>query len=236
MRTMLLLLVLLAGPVLASQTVWKWVDESGVTHYSDRPVPGATRMEVSGGNRSGASSSGSDYSSSSSASARPPANAGPPYADFEIWKPADGEAFVNVSGEVTVNVRLNPPLQYGHDLYLYLDGRPLEDFPANTLSFDLTEVPRGEHTVVATISSKGAKIQETPPVHFTVRQESVAQPPVGPAMQSQPKPQPRGASNKMPGSQPTYASLNGGRKTDIDPATNRPAGAKLLPAGPKAGN
>jgi len=236
MRTMLLLLVLLAGPVLASQTVWKWVDESGVTHYSDRAVPGATRMEVSGGNHNGAASSGSDYSSSSSPSARPPANAGPPYADFEIWKPADGEVLVNVSGEVTVNVRLNPPLQYGHDLYLYLDGRPLEGFPANTLAFDLKEVPRGEHTVIATISSKGVKIQETPSVRFTVRQESIAQPPVGPAMQSQPKPQPRGASNKMPSSQPTYASLSRARQTAIDPATNRPVVTKPLPAGPKAGN
>ena len=236
MRTMLLLLVLLAGPVLASQTVWKWVDESGVTHYSDRPVPGAIRMEVSSGNHnSAAASSGSGYSGSPSSS-QPSANAGPAYSDFEIWKPAEGEIFINVGGDVTVNVRLSPPLQYGHDLYLYLDGRLVDGYPTDAVSFDLKEVPRGEHTVLAVINGKGARIQETPPVHFTVRQESVAQPPVGPAMQSQPKPQPRGASNKMPGSQPTYASLNGGRKTDIDPVTNRPAGAKPLPAGPKAGN
>ena len=49
MRTTLLLLALLAGPALAAQTVWKWVDSNGVTHYADRPVPGATRMELSGG-------------------------------------------------------------------------------------------------------------------------------------------------------------------------------------------
>ena len=236
MRTMLLLLVLLAGPVLAGQTVWKWVDESGVTHYSDRPVPGATRMEVSGGNHNNAAANGSTDYSGSPSSAQPPANAGPVYSDFEIWKPAEGEVFVNVGGEVTVNVRLSPQLQYGHDLYLYLDGRLMDGFPTDVVSFDLKDVPRGEHTVLAVINGKGARIQETPAVHFTVRQESIAQPPVGPAMQSQPKPQPRGASNKMPASQPTYASLSRARQTPIDPATNRPVVATPLPAGPKAGN
>jgi len=234
MRTTLLLLVLLAGSALASQTVWKWVDETGVTHYSDRPVPGAIRMEVSGGNRSGASSSGSSYSSSSS-SAQPPANAGPVYRDFEIWKPSDGETIINSGGEVTISVRLSPALQPGHDLNLYLDGRLVEGYAGNTTSFDLKDVPRGEHTAIAVIISSSQRIQETPAIRFSVRQESIAQPPVGPALQPQPKPQPRGA-NKMAVSQPTYASLNGGRRTAIDPATNRPVVAKPLPAGPKAGN
>jgi hypothetical protein len=235
MRTTLLLLVLLAGPALASQTVWKWVDENHVTHYSDRPVPGATKMEVSGGRPGAANpSSNSDFSSAGSSSAQP-ANTGPIYRDFEIWKPADGETIVGTGGEVTVNVRVNPMLQPGHDINLYLDGALVDGYPGNTTSFDLKDVPRGEHNAIAVITSNGKRIQETPPVRFSVRQESVAQPPVGPALRPPPKPQPRGASNKLPSTQPTYASINGGLP-QIDPATNRPVVVKPPPAGPKAAN
>lgn len=226
MRTTLLLLALLAGPVLASQTVWKWVDENGVTHYADRPVPGAVKMEISSGTSSSTSSSNSFGSASNAATQ--PANAGPVYRNFEIWKPANDDTIPNTGGQVTVNVRVDPALQPGHSLYLYLDGRLVEGFPANTVSFDLKDVPRGMHRVLAVINDgRGTRVQETEAVSFTVRQESVAQPPVGPALRppgSKPQPRPR-ASNKLPTSQPTFAALNGGRAA-IDPATNRPVVTK----------
>ena len=234
MRTTLLLLALLAGPALASQTVWKWVDESGVTHYSDRPVPGATKMEVAGGNR--ANSGTSSYSQPSSSSTTQPANAGPVYSDFEIWKPADAETIPNSGGAVDVEIRLEPALQSGHDLFVYLDGRLLESQSNNATSFTLTDVPRGQHTLVAVIQANGQRVQESQAVRFTVRQESVASPPVGPSVNpQQPKPN-RTGGNKMPVAQPSYASLTGARQTQVDPVTNRPVKPVTLPAGPKKGN
>lgn len=234
MRTTLLLLALLAGPALAGQTVWKWVDENGVTHYADRPVPGAVKMEISSGTNSGAANSSSSSFGSSPTPAAQPADAGPVYRNFEIWKPADEETIPNTGGQVTVNVRVDPPLQPGHSLYLYLDGRLVEGVPANSTSFDLKEVPRGMHQVRAVINDqRGTRVQETEAVNFTVRQESVAQPPVGPALRPPPKPQPRPrASNKLPTSQPTYAALNGGRAA-IDPTTNRPVVKKPATTKPK---
>lgn len=209
MRTTLVLLAALAGIGfsslgLAAQTVWKWVDENGVTHYADRPVPGATRMEIS----SGKSSSASSPAPAASSAPAQPVNAGPPYRDFEIWKPGNDETIPNSGGEVTVNLRIEPQLQLGHSLALYLDARLVEGFPDNTESFDLKEVPRGQHTLLAIImDGRGNRIQETQQVTFTVRQESVAQPPVGPTLRPPPKPQPRGASNKLPTSQPSYVGL-----------------------------
>lgn len=231
MRTTLLLLALLAGPVFASQTVWKWVDENGVTHYADRPVPGAVKMEINSGTSSGASDSSSSSFGSTTRAAQP-ADTGPTYRNFEIWKPANDETIPNTGGQVTVNVRVDPGLQPGHSLYLYLDGRLVEGFSPDSLSFDLKEVPRGTHQLLAVINDgRGTRVQETEPVSFFVRQESVAQPPVGPALRPPPKPQPRPrVSNKLPTSQPTYAALNGGRAA-IDPATNRPVVTK--PAKPQ---
>jgi len=236
MRTTLLLLALLAGPALASQTVWKWVDESGVTHYSDRPVPGATKMEIAGGNR--ADSADSSYSQSSSRSTAQPANSGPLYTDFDFKKPADTETIPNTAGTVDVEIRLNPALQSGHDLYLYMDGRLLENLSSDTTSFSLTDVPRGQHTLQAIIQANGKQLQESPLIRFNVRQESAASPPVGPSLNPPPKPTPKrtGAANKMPATQPTYASLTGSAQSQIDPVTNRPVKPVTLPAGPKKGN
>ena len=237
MRTSLVLLASLAGIGfsslgLAGQTVWKWVDENGVTHYADRPVPGATRVEISTGQSVGSSPASPGPTVSSGATPQPAASA-PAYQTFEIWKPGNDETVPNTGGEVTVNIRLEPALRPGHFLRLYLDGRLVEGFPDDTVSFDLKDVPRGQHSLRAVIDTVGGmRLQETASVTFMVRQESIAQPPVGPALRPPPKPQPRGAGNKLPTTQPSYAALHADVRTaPIDPATNRPVVTK--PATPK---
>jgi hypothetical protein len=191
MRTLLLLIALLAlpalGPVHASQTVWKWVDGNGVTHFSDTPVAGATRMEISTGNRD----SRPPPVTSAPSYATPPVNTGSSYRNFEIWKPANDQNFVNTAGQVTVNIRVDPALQPGHQLALIMDGRPVVGFPRNATQHELKEVSRGTHVLVAQIlDGRGTRLQETAPVTFYVRQESIAQPPVGPALRPPPKPRP----------------------------------------------
>jgi hypothetical protein len=216
MRTALLLLAILATPVLASQTVWKWVDEQGVTHYSDRSVPGATKVEISSSNRSDAQST-----SARSSYSPPPAPADVQYQDFEISQPSEGQVFINTAGQVSVSIQLNPSLARGDTLALYLDGRLVEGFPENATEYALADVPRGQHSVVARITDeRGREIKKTDAVHFTVRQESIAQPPVGPAMRPPPKKR-TGSSNKMPATQPSYRDLNG-QRSKIEPRTNAP--------------
>jgi len=184
MRTALLLIAMLATPVLASQTVWKWVDEQGVTHFSDRPVPGATKVEISSSNRADVrpNSAGSSYTT-------PAASPASRYQDFEISQPVEGQVFSNAGGQVPVAIRLNPQLNPGDTLALYLDGSPVDGFPRNATQHSLSAVARGEHTVSARITDgSGRQIKTTPTVHFVVRQTSVAQPPTGPAIKPPPKP------------------------------------------------
>lgn len=236
MRTLSLLLVLLASPVLAGQTVWKWVDADGVTHYADRPVPGATRMELSTGS---ASAQPAYTPPSPGTSSQDPAATTTAYRTLEIWKPADEETIANTGGHVTVNVRIEPALQRGHSLYLYLDGKIVEGYAPDSASFDLTDVVRGTHRLVVLVrDERGTQVRESAPVTFHVRQESAANPPTGPSLRPPPpKPQPR--ANKMPTSQPTYSALNPVRTAPINPATNlpvvtKPATAKpATPAAPK---
>jgi len=185
MRTSILLIGLLALPAFASQTVWKWVDDKGVVHLSDREIPGATKVEISTSKTAPASTP--QYSGVMSHT--PPVNTGASYRTFEISKPVNDQNFINTAGQVPVNIRLEPSVQPGHRLILVLDGSDVTEFPRNVFQYDLKQVERGSHTVKGEIrDDRGTKLQESPSVVFHVRQESVAQPPVGPALRPPPKP------------------------------------------------
>ena len=236
MRTALLLLAL-AAPVLsgtaAATDVWKWVDEKGTTHYSDQPVAGATKIEVRTGNVVDTAPTGTSASGSSSGSAASSSSEQAPvaYRNFEIWRPEPDQSVINTGGQVNVEIRIEPSVKALHQMNLYLDGKLVTGFPANTLSYALTEVARGTHQVTAVVTDQyGKTLQESAPVVFHVRQESVAQPPVGPGLRPPPpKPTPRGASNKLPAQQPTYDALNGSAHAAIDPTTNLPVQKKPAP-------
>lgn len=230
MRTALLILLAIATPASTvwASTVWKWVDEKGVTHYSDQPVPGAIRIEVRAGNVADAREDLDLPSAAPDASTPAPA-AFTKYSDFEIYRPENDQTFPNTGGQVNVEIRINPAVQPLHTLNLYLDGKIVTGYPRNATSFALAGVTRGTHNVTATITDRaGKQLQESNSVVFTVRQESIANPPVGPSQRPPPKPTPRGAANKLPATQPSYGALNGGHAT-IDPATNLPVVKKPAP-------
>lgn len=232
MRTALYVLLALAVPAFAGQTVWKWVDDNGVTHYSDQPVPGATKMELNSSSRS--SSDSTPAYAPRAPSNDIPVQKGPAYSRFVIESPQQDESVINTGGQVRVRLASTPAVGVGQLVALYLDGVRLEGLPPSSMSFELSNVPRGTHTLKAVVSNQdGVPLQETPLVTFHVRQESAAQPPVGPALRNPPKPR-RTTGNKMRTSQPSYSALNGGPAT-IDPRTNLPPVAKPLPVGPKAG-
>lgn len=226
MRTALLILMACAAPALAGQAVWKWVDDKGVVHYSDRPVPGATRIEINTGTRY----ESSEPQTPAVEPATAPADEPPPatqYQTVQITSPANDEAVVNTAGQVSVQVQVEPGLQSGHSLYLYLDGLLIEGFPRNGTSHTLTNVPRGTHTLIVTVhDSRGRRFQESPVTTFSVRQASVAQPPVGPTLRPPPKPRTNRNANKLRTKQPSYADLNGAR-APINPVTNAPASSKI---------
>src|SRR5688572_24922204 len=86
-----------------STTVYKWVDENGVTHYSDQPHPGATKLEVGAVQTYSAPAAPRP---APAASARPRAQDGPIYAACELSQPTNDQVYFNVS-TVTARLRLD---------------------------------------------------------------------------------------------------------------------------------
>jgi hypothetical protein len=174
----------------AGTTLYKWVDQDGVTHYSDRPEPGAQRVQVG---------AAQGYKPSPAAARAQPAGARPPtgaaprrdaaapaYTRVTIESPKAGQAFVNEGSSIQVSAAVEPQLAPDHQLWFVLDGQKVEGLPtAGTTA--VLEVGRGEHTVAVTIAdAEGTELISSAPVGFVVRMPSIVNPPVGPLVPPKP--------------------------------------------------
>jgi hypothetical protein len=195
--------VLLLGCVLAlashadtsKREMWVWVDAQGVTHYSDRPAPGAKRLEMVGVTPPAHATPQPATTATTPAqpAAKPATPASVSYQSLEIWQPENGASFFGADATVTVRLRSAPEVAGGDVLRLYLDGKLVEGDPTS-LEYTLTQLERGAHSVTAVISDYNGneKIRSEPRV-FHIRQSGInnAQN-VGPALRPvPPKPTPR---------------------------------------------
>ena len=199
MNTRVLLLgCLLALSVQAQETkreLWKWKDANGVTQYSDRPVPGATRVEM----YTTTPAAAPDARPATPASpAKPGASSAVQYQSLEIWQPESGESFFGTDATVNVRMRSEPSLAAGDRLLLYLDGKLVEGAP-NAYEHTLSNLERGVHSLAAVIlDDKGNEKIRSEPRVFHIKLPTTIQPrAVGPALKpAPPRPQPRPNSPK----------------------------------------
>jgi len=156
---------------LAETRAYRWVDDQGVVHFSDRPHPGAEEIRLDSP-RVFATSDASPRLRT--VEVREP---GSPYEVLEIVQPGQEETLWNIGGELTVTVRVQPALRRGDRIELYYDGNRLEDLPPGQTVFRLTEVWRGEHSLQAMIvDSDGQVVKQSEPVIFYVQQTSIQNP------------------------------------------------------------
>ncbi len=159
-RAIFLLLGLLAASAALSQA-YRWVDEDGVVHYSDRPEPGAERIILP---ESGTSRQGRTYQRSaaanrptptSQASAASPATAPFSYESAEITSPGAEETLWNIEGVLNVSVTVTPALKAGHQVRAYFNGNG--EIVTGT-SFQIQEVYRGVHNLQVEIIDENGKL------------------------------------------------------------------------------
>ena len=158
---------------------WKWKDANGVVHYSDKPVPGAERIDIVP-----PKPSISVQKPAAAAGHTAAANPGPdqpaivPYTRCVVIAPDSEETF-NAVTSVTVGLLIEPALQAGHQIEVLFDGSPVQDWPPDSLSHTLTELERGSHTVAARVlDSSGGTACSGPTLNFHVRLPTVAPPKV----------------------------------------------------------
>ena len=153
------------------QTAYTWVDESGQTHYSDRPVPGSAIIELE--TAQGFSAPQPVTEVPRDVEVPDPADA---YTAFNILQPVHQETLWNVAGTVDVILDVAPALQAGHRVSALLDGAPM-DISTTGSQLQLTDVFRGQHTLQAVIvDAEGGEVLRSLAVTFMVQQTSLLNP------------------------------------------------------------
>ena len=174
MRRLVLTVFLLAGAGVGATEIYRWVDSDGVVHFTDRPVEGAERLELEDPQTISPPVPRTRRSArSSEADEGEPA---PGYQSLEILEPGQEEVLWNIEGRLDVSMRLDPKLQEGDRVSLYLDDQKM-DLNPGSLRARLTGVGRGAHVLTAEVRSpRGTVLIRSEPRRFVVQQTSVLNP------------------------------------------------------------
>jgi len=151
-RTIFILLALLvtAGALADAYT---WIDEDGIVHYSDRPHPGATLIELGQSSAPRPRPTSRPAATDSDEEQSAPARAG--YESLEIASPSAEETLWNIEATLNVTLALTPALKPGHQVRVYFDGTPKM---VGGTSFQLDEVYRGVHNLQAEVIDGTGKL------------------------------------------------------------------------------
>ncbi len=169
-RPIFVLACLLATATAVAQA-YRWVEDDGVVHYSDRPVEGAERVNLA------------EYSRNTGARLYTPRPVAPSnddeaeeefpasYASLSIASPGAEETLWNIGGKLNVSLVVSPGLLVGHQVRVYFDGKPRM---VSGSSFQIDEVYRGVHNLQAEILDQtGKMVMRSKPNRFYVQQSTV---------------------------------------------------------------
>lgn len=166
-RAILLFASLLAAPAVLAQA-YRWVDEDGVVHYSDRPEKGAEEIQLQDANTVSIRRYAAPDRNDDEAPEEPEPFS---YESLEIVSPLSEETLWNIEGVLSVRLALTPGLQRGHQLRVYFDGQPQV---VTGTSFRLNEVWRGAHNLQAEVVDQTGKVlARSEPRRFYVQQSTV---------------------------------------------------------------
>ena len=156
-RAIFLIIGLLAASAALSEA-YRWVDENGIVHYSDRPEPGAELIILP---EYSASRQGRWYQRPTATSQPTQSNQTSPaaalfrYERVEITSPGAEETLWNIEGILNVSVTVTPALKAGHQVRAYFNGNG--EIVAGT-SFQIEEVYRGVHNLQVEIIDENGKL------------------------------------------------------------------------------
>jgi hypothetical protein len=171
MRQLAALLSMLIALSAGATEMWRWKDADGVTHFSDRPVPGAERIDVLSKQKSSA-----ELAPEAPKRPTPPPPAEVRFTRCAVTAPANDQVFNSVN-PVDVAVSVEPGLQGDYRLQVLLNGIEDQDWPAGALSRTLVNLYRGSYTLSARVLDlNGRAVCTGPVINFHVRQPSILAP------------------------------------------------------------
>lgn len=156
---------------------WTWVDQDGHRHYSDRPVPGAERIDLPSSQtytRTRSQTADAAPTGPTPAESSQVPSAAQAYTAFNILSPTHEQTLWNIGAILPVQVELEPALQDQHRLDAILDGERIE-IGARNGQFTVPDVFRGLHRLQAVIvDTAGQEVLRSREITIMVQQTSIA--------------------------------------------------------------
>ncbi len=163
-----------------AESVYKWVDANGVTHYGDGP-----RSKKEGGSETitiqtpKVGTVAPTRSSSGYVPKRTSVRSGYGATNMDysvaVTSPAPGDEIRANNGVIHVSASVNPRPQGNYTLRVFIDGA-LYASAANSQRIEVQGVPRGEHSVTVKLQTQDGKIIASEPVSFSVLRVAIARP------------------------------------------------------------
>lgn len=154
--------------------IFEHINPDGSITYSDKPMGDSdATVKLPSVSTAPASTSTSSLSAQQTPAPKPDeTQARKPYIKLEITSPQNQESIQN-QPILAVDVSVDPPLQTGDRIQVYLDGNPLGKAEPHT-HFEFTIPYRGEHTLSAAIFDKDMKLlKQTPATTIYVHQAHI---------------------------------------------------------------
>lgn len=157
-----LLAAFAARPAVADD-IYRWVDQDGVIHYTDRPPEDGAKPAKLPPLQS-ISAEGIDAVLAPNSAAGPVASG----LAVRLTAPSPDQTIRGAERVVPVAVALNRPLPEGARLVYLLDGNPMQTTTAQ--ASELTGIDRGTHLVaVAVVDASGKELARSAPVIVHVK-------------------------------------------------------------------
>ncbi len=138
----LILIGILCHTSLGLSDVYKTVDEKGKVTFTDKPTPDAETVDIKETN----------LATPVQVPARERQEGEPSQDDYKsltITSHSNDDIIPNGLNPFNVSTQVNPSLQQGHKLRLYIDGQKYSEGTAS--NFRVTSIARGSHTLQVTI-------------------------------------------------------------------------------------
>lgn len=166
----LVLTALLIFPFFTSAEVYTWINSEGVREYGDEPPKDAKKaslpaiQSMSKEAFSGKKNNDLETKTESSGFSG--------YKKLMILNPKQNYTLeTGAAGTLQVELAVEPSLQPGHEITLFLNGRPINT--ASQLQFTLNNLDRGSHLLHAHIKHRGTLLVSTNKRRFHVQRPSI---------------------------------------------------------------
>jgi hypothetical protein len=180
----LLACLLLALSVPAAAQIYSYTDANGNKVFTNEPPQGTDAQAV----QLNPTNTITGQPSSSDGSTAPATDtAAAPFTLLQLTGIPSDEAMRANNGSFSVGVASTPALSASQQLQLILDGQAYGPASSNP-PLQLSNLPRGEHSLAVQVLSGGRSIQQSDAVTFTVQRVNTQSP------AQRPKPTPRTAN------------------------------------------